>query len=82
MVIGGRDPYDVNTTTSDIKIYDESTKSWRNTIASLSSPRSAVTIAAVNDNAIIVIGGYTKGGDDAESFSLTKVELGQVYPIN
>ena len=78
VVIGGRVQ---NTTTSDIKMYDESTNSWRNTIASLSSPRAEVAIATVNDNAIIVIGGYTRG-EDALLSSLTTVELGQVCPMN
>jgi len=81
VVIGGRDRYNKSTTTSGIKMYDESTNSWRNTTASLSSPRSAVAIATVNDNAIIVIGGCTKGGQDTISSSITTVELGQVCPI-
>ena len=59
VVVGGRDQS--GTTTSDIKMYDDSSKSWKN-ISSLSSARSQVAIAAVNNNAIIVIGGYTKGG--------------------
>ncbi|XP_065906628.1 uncharacterized protein [Dysidea avara] len=69
--------------TSDIKMYDDSSKSWKN-ISSLSSARSQVAIAAVNNNAIIVIGGYTKGGseDTAKSSSLTTVELGQAQLIH
>ena len=38
-------------TTSDIKMYDDSSKSWKN-ISSLSSARSRVAIAAVNSNAM------------------------------
>ena len=78
VVIGG---HVQNTTTSDIKIYDESTNSWRSTIASLSSPRAGVAIATVNDNSIIVIGGCTNVHDAVPS-SITTVELGQVCPID
>ena len=76
VVVGGSDQNVM--TTSDIKMYDDSSKSWKN-ISSLSSARSQVAIAAVNNNAIIVIGGCTKGGsvDNRESSSVTTVELGQ-----
>ncbi|XP_065908254.1 kelch-like protein 3 [Dysidea avara] len=81
VVVGGEDQS--GTTTSDIKMYDDSSKSWKN-ISSLSSARSYVGIAAVNNNAIIVIGGYTKGGSEANalSSSLTTVELGQAQLIH
>jgi len=76
VVVGGC--YQNGTTTSDVKMYDDSSKSWKN-ISSLSSARSQVAIAEVHNNAIIVIGGCTKGGswDDHKSSSLTTVELGQ-----
>jgi len=66
------------TPTTDIKMYENSIKSWKK-IGSLSSVRSAVAVAAVYNNAIIVIGGYTKAGSiaDHDSSSLTVVELGQ-----
>ena len=75
VVVGGEDQ---SATTSDIKMYDDSSKSWKN-ISSLSSARSHVAIAAVNSNAIIVIGGSTKGGSevDRNSSIVTTVELGQ-----
>ena len=81
VVVGGRDQS--GTTTSDIKMYDDSSKSWKK-ISSLSSARSKVTMAAVNNNAIIVIGGFTKGGSVANvlSSSLTTVELGQAQLIH
>jgi len=81
VVVGGRDQS--GTTTSDIKMYDDSSKSWKN-ISSLSSARSQLAIAAVNNNAIIVIGGYTKGGsrDNVTSSSVTTVELGQTQLIH
>ena len=76
VVVGGDDRDD--TPTADIKMYDNSNKSWKK-IGSLSSARSYVAIAAVYDNAIIIIGGCTKGGSVAncKSSSVTVVELGQ-----
>ena len=64
--------------TADIKMYDNSNKSWKK-IGSLSSARSSVAVAAVYSNAIVVIGGCTKGDIVAnrKSSSLTVVELGQ-----
>ena len=64
--------------TADIKMYDNSNKSWKK-IGSLSSARSQVAVAAVYNNAIVVIGGCTKGGSmaNAESSSLTAMKLGQ-----
>jgi len=80
VVVGGSDQS--SSATSDIKMYDNSSKSWKN-ISSLSSARSRVAIAAINNNAIIVIGGYTKGGsiDNRNSSSVTAVELGQAQLI-
>ena len=76
VVVGGQDT--TGTPTADIKMYDNSNKSWKK-IGSLSSARSCVAVAAVYNNAIVVIGGYTKGGSiaDGKSSSLTVVELGQ-----
>ena len=76
MVVGGQDT--TGTTTADIKIYENSNKSWKK-IGSLSSARSEVAIAAVYNNAIIIIGGCTTGGSmaTAKSSSVTVVELGQ-----
>ena len=76
VVVGGREHY--SKTTADIKMYDNSNKSWKK-IGSLSSARSQVAVAAVYNNTIIIIGGCTKGGGVAyaESSSLATVELGQ-----
>ena len=76
VIVGGEDKG--YTATADIKMYDNSNKSWKK-IGSLSSARSAVAVAAVYNNAIIVIGGYTTGRSVAtrESSSVTVVELGQ-----
>ena len=80
VVVGGEDQS--GTPTSAIKMYDDSSNSWKN-ISSLSSARSRVAIAAVNNNAILVIGGYTKGGsgDNRNSSSVAMVELGQAQLI-
>ena len=77
MVVGGDDTTGT-IPTADIKMYDNSNKSWKK-IGSLSSARSRVAVAAVYNNAIVVIGGCTKGDTvaGAKSSSLTVVELGQ-----
>ena len=76
VVVGGEETS--TTPTADIKMYDNSNKSWKK-IGSLSSARSRVAVAAVYNDAIVVIGGYTKGDTLAnlKSSSLTVVELGQ-----
>ena len=81
VVVGGCDEDDIPT--SDIKMYDDSNKSWKN-IASLPSARSGVAVATIENNTIIVIGGCTKAGslDNAISSSLTTVELGQAELID
>ena len=77
VVVGGEDRTGT-ILTADIKMYDNSNKSWKK-IGSLSSARSCVAVAAVYNNAIVVIGGYTKGDSlgNRKSSSLTVVELGQ-----
>ena len=77
VVVGGQDTTGI-TTTADIKMYDNSNKSWKK-IGSLSSARSGVAVAVVYNNAIIIIGGYTKGGSGTNTnpSSVTVVELGQ-----
>ena len=83
VVVGGRDHSDKGAMpTGDIKMYDSSNKylkPWKK-IGSLSFARFDVAVAAVYDNAIIIIGGCTKGGKgvtNAKSSSVTVVELGQ-----
>ena len=77
VVVGGWKNSD-KTPTADIKIYDNSDHSWRK-VGSLSSAKFHPGVAAVDNNAVIIIGGCTKGGskDDYKSSSLTVVELGQ-----
>ena len=76
VVVGGQDTTAMPT--ADIKMYDNSNKSWKK-IGSLSSARSRVAVAAVYNNAIIIIGGYTETDTPAnvESSSVMVVELGQ-----
>ena len=75
VVVGGRDHMDDGgTPKADIKMYDNSNKSWKK-IGSLSSARSRIAVAAVHNNAIVVIGGCN--ASNAVSSSLTIVELGQ-----
>lgn len=77
IVVGGCDQ--TNKTTADIRTYDRTTKKWKK-IDSLSFARSRAAVAAINNNAIIVIGGCTEDGGKhySKSSSLTLVELGQV----
>ena len=77
VIVSGWDHSD-KTSTADIKMYDNSVHSWRS-IGSLSSARCFVGVATVDNNAIVVIGGCTKGGNKANrrSSSLTVVELGE-----
>ena len=76
VIVGGWNHSD-KTSTANTKMYDNSDHSW--SVGSLSSPRSLVAVTAVDNNAIVVIGGCTKGGyvADRDSSSLTVVELGE-----
>ena len=81
VVVGGEDQTGDQTDTiltADIKIYDNSNESWKK-IGSLTSAKSYAAVAAVYNNAIIIIGGCTKADTqaNAESSSVTVVELGQ-----
>ena len=82
VVVGGQDS--TGTTTADIKMYDNSNKSWKK-IGSLSSARCLIAVAAVYNNTIITIGGCSKGDSlsrsNMESSCLTVVELGQAEMV-
>ena len=82
VVVGGWNHNDC-ISAPDIKMYNYSRKSWKK-IGSLSSARCDVAVAAVYNNAIVVIGGYTKGDTKANALSscLTVVELGQAELLN
>ena len=77
VIVGGWNRND-KTSTADIKIYDSSDHSWRK-VGSLSSAKLHPGVAAIDNNAVIIIGGCTRGNvkDDRKSSSLTVVELGQ-----
>ena len=62
-------------TTANIEMYDDSSKSWKK-IDSLSFARTCTGVAAVGNNAIVVIGGCTDANNFASS-AVTTVELGQ-----
>ena len=66
--------------TSDVSLYDSSNNSWRK-VDSLTSARIDPGVSLINNNAIIVIGGNTKGGvEAARASSLTTVEIGNIVP--
>ena len=77
VIVGGWNSRD-KTPTADIKMYDNSDHSWRS-VGSLSSAKCLVAVAAVDDNAIVVIGGCTRADHRAErkSSALTAVEMGE-----
>ena len=81
VLVGGHNI--TGTSTADIKMYDNFNKSWKK-IGSLSSARTYIAVAAVYNNAIIIIGGCTKGVSmtTAISSSVTVVELGQAKRIH
>ena len=76
IVLGG---FGTTGVSADINMYERLTQKWKK-IDSLSFARSSAAVAVINNNAIFVIGGYTKQGGftDAMSSILTVVELGQV----
>ena len=67
---------DMTSLSTDIKRYDSSNSVWKNMRSSLTFGRATAAVAAINNNAIIVIGGCTNG-KYFKSTSLTTVELGQ-----
>ena len=77
VIIGGTDVKYVPT--CDITLYDSSKNSWRK-VDSLTSARSDVGVALLNNNTIIVIGGSSGGVDvkGAMACSLTTVEIGNI----
>ena len=77
VIIGGQDVNYVPT--CDITLYDSSKNSWRK-IDSLTSARSDVGVALLNNNSIIVIGGCSGGVGVAGAMacSLTTVEIGNI----
>ena len=76
VVIGGQNA--TNTAIADINMYDYSNNIWKK-VGSLSSARSYASVSAMYNNAIVVIGGYTKTRNklSAKSSSVTLMELGQ-----
>ena len=77
VIIGGNDVKGV--CTCDITLYDSSKNSWSK-VDSLTSARSNVGVALLNNNSIIVIGGCSGGVgvEAAKACSLTTVEIGNI----
>ena len=72
VIIGGTSQ-DVTIPTSHISLYDSSNSLWKK-IDSLTTARIDVGVSLINNNTIIIIGGYTRGS------SLTTVEIGSIVP--
>ena len=77
IVVGGRNA--THTTTADVLMYDRPAEKWKK-IDSLSFARFRAATTAINDNALIVIGGFTNMSNP-DSTSLTAVELGEVEEV-
>ena len=80
LIIGGSSQHNQGAVcTSDISLYDVSKNSWRK-VDSLTSARSYVGVAFINDHSIIVIGGNTIGGsiEVAKASCVTTVEIGNI----
>ena len=82
VIVGGEDSSggenSTNIPTADIRMYDNSNNSWKK-VGSLSSPRSYAAVSTIDDNSVIVIGGYTETRSkiSARWSSLKVLELGQ-----
>ena len=80
LIVGGRGPARQGSVpTSDIRLYDTLKKLWVQ-VDSLSSARSNVGVATINNNTIIVIGGNSGGVgiEGAKAFSMCLVEIGHI----
>ena len=77
VIIGGRDEQGVPT--ADITVLDVPNNPWKK-IASLTTARVSTAVVSINEDSILVIGGYS-GGHDAEEVlknSITTVEKGTI----
>ena len=79
VIIGGYSQGGVPT--SDVCLYDICKKSWRK-VDSLTSARSHIGVALLNNHTIIVIGGTScgVGGEEVLASSLSRVEIGTIVP--
>ena len=81
LVVGGWEKGST-ATTANINTYEYPQQLWEK-VGTITFPRSLVAVASISDCAIILIGGYTKGGSlaNANSSTVTTVELGQAEII-
>ena len=82
VIIGGKGHSDEGgIPTSDISLYDPSKNLWKK-VDSLTTARAATGVSLINNNIIIIIGGYTRGESvkAAKASSLTTVEIGNIVP--
>ena len=83
VIIGGHNHSDQGgAPTSDVSLYDSSKNVWKK-VDSLTTARTAVGVSLINNNTIIIMGGYTKGGvgiEAAMAACLTTVEIGNIVP--
>ena len=79
MIVGGNESS--FSSVVDVSVYDVNTDSW-NLVDMLKTPRAYCIVAAVDDNAIIVIGGCHKAQNltTCKASAIKTVEIGQVVP--
>ena len=82
MIVGGSNTSGNFDSTADINIYNCTTGTW-SVVGKLTTSRAYSIVAAVDDNAIIVIGGCSKAKnfDKCNESSMTTVEIGQAVAI-
>ena len=82
MIVGGSNTNGNFDSIADISIYNVATRTWR-VVGELKTSRAYSVVAAVDDKAIIVIGGCskTKSFDECTAFSMKTVEIGQAVAI-
>ena len=80
VIIGGKSQ-DGTIPTSHVSLYDSSNSLWKK-VDSLSTARIDVGVSLINNNTIIIIGGYTRGlsVEEVKASSLTIVEVGRIVP--
>ena len=80
VIIGGTSR-DGTIPTSDVSLYDSSKNLWEK-VDSLTTARAGIGVSLINNNTIIIIGGYTRGESVKAAMvsSLTTVEIGNIVP--
>ena len=82
VIIGGTSHADQGSVlTSDVSLYDSSKNLWKK-VDSLTTARAGIGVSLINNNSIIIMGGYTRGESIEAGMAscLTTVEIGNIVP--